>query len=60
MTETTQADAKKLRLVRINHIALEVADIEQALEFYGRIFDCTLRAKRQGNALLRSATSSST
>jgi lactoylglutathione lyase len=27
------------RLVGINHVALEVGDLEQALEFYGRIFD---------------------
>ena len=45
-------DAKKPRLVGINHIALEVGDIEQALEFYGQIFDFTLRAKRPGNAFV--------
>jgi predicted enzyme related to lactoylglutathione lyase len=45
-------DAKKPRLVGINHIALEVGDIEQALEFYGKIFDFTLRAKRPGNAFV--------
>ncbi len=27
------------RLVGINHIALEVGDLEQALEWYGRLFD---------------------
>jgi catechol 2,3-dioxygenase-like lactoylglutathione lyase family enzyme len=27
------------RLVGINHVALEVGDLEQALEWYGRIFD---------------------
>jgi catechol 2,3-dioxygenase-like lactoylglutathione lyase family enzyme len=27
------------RLVGINHVALEVGDIEEALEFYGRIFE---------------------
>jgi catechol 2,3-dioxygenase-like lactoylglutathione lyase family enzyme len=27
------------RLVGINHVALEVGDLEQALEFYGRIFE---------------------
>jgi catechol 2,3-dioxygenase-like lactoylglutathione lyase family enzyme len=26
------------RLVGINHVALEVGDIEEALAFYGRIF----------------------
>ena len=27
------------RLVGINHVALEVGDVERALEFYGRIFE---------------------
>jgi catechol 2,3-dioxygenase-like lactoylglutathione lyase family enzyme len=27
------------RLVGINHVALEVGDIEEAIEFYGRIFE---------------------
>ena len=52
MTEISLADASKPRLVGINHIALEVGDIEQALEFYGKIFDFTLRAKRPGNAFI--------
>jgi lactoylglutathione lyase len=33
------------RLVGINHIALEVGDVDEALEFYGRIFDFTLRGR---------------
>jgi catechol 2,3-dioxygenase-like lactoylglutathione lyase family enzyme len=33
----------KPRLVGINHIALEVGDIEQALHFYGSIFSFELR-----------------
>jgi predicted enzyme related to lactoylglutathione lyase len=52
MSETSQTDGKKPRLVGLNHIALEVGDIEQALEFYGKIFDFTLRAKRPGNAFI--------
>ena len=36
MSETSQPDAKKPRLVGINHIALEVGDIDQALAFYGK------------------------
>jgi predicted enzyme related to lactoylglutathione lyase len=51
MTEINQTDAKP-RLVGINHIALEVGSIDQALEFYGKIFDFTLRAKRPGNAFI--------
>lgn len=35
----------KARLVGINHVALEVGDIGDALEFYGRFFDFTLRGR---------------
>jgi catechol 2,3-dioxygenase-like lactoylglutathione lyase family enzyme len=38
------------RLVGINHVALEVGDIAEALEWYGRIFDLELRG-RMGNAM---------
>jgi lactoylglutathione lyase len=33
------------RLVGINHVALEVADLERSLDFYGRIFDLRLRGR---------------
>jgi lactoylglutathione lyase len=33
------------RLVGLNHIALEVGDVEEALEFYGRIFEFELRGR---------------
>lgn len=55
MAETTQAQtaaADKPRLVGINHVALEVGDIDEALAFYGKIFGFTLRAKRPGNAFI--------
>jgi predicted enzyme related to lactoylglutathione lyase len=52
MSETSQTDGGKPKLVGINHVALEVGDIEQALEFYGKIFDFTLRGKRPGNAFI--------
>ena len=52
MTEINQTDAKKPRLVGINHVALEVGNIDEALEFYGKIFDFSLRAKRPGNAFI--------
>jgi lactoylglutathione lyase len=35
----------KAQLVGINHIALEVGDVEEALDFYGRIFELTLRGR---------------
>jgi catechol-2,3-dioxygenase len=33
------------RLVGINHVALEVGSVEDALEFYGRIFELELRGR---------------
>jgi lactoylglutathione lyase len=33
------------RLVGINHVALEVGSIDDALDFYGRIFDLELRGR---------------
>jgi catechol 2,3-dioxygenase-like lactoylglutathione lyase family enzyme len=42
----------KPRLVGINHIALEVGDIDAALEFYGRIFHFTLRGRDAQNAFI--------
>jgi lactoylglutathione lyase len=35
----------KAKLVGINHVALEVGNVEEALEFYGRIFDVSLRGR---------------
>jgi predicted enzyme related to lactoylglutathione lyase len=42
----------KPKLVGMNHIALEVGDIEQALAFYGRIFDFRLRGKGPRQAFI--------
>jgi catechol 2,3-dioxygenase-like lactoylglutathione lyase family enzyme len=33
------------RLVGINHVALEVGDVAEALDFYGRIFEFELRGR---------------
>jgi predicted enzyme related to lactoylglutathione lyase len=52
MTESSETAGRKPRLVGINHVAIEVGDIDEALAFYGRIFDFTLRAKRPGNAFI--------
>jgi catechol-2,3-dioxygenase len=38
-------DVKRPRLVGVNHVALEVGDVEEALAFYGRIFDLELRGR---------------
>ncbi len=37
--------AERARVVGINHVAVEVGDIDEALEFYGRAFDFTLRGR---------------
>jgi catechol 2,3-dioxygenase-like lactoylglutathione lyase family enzyme len=41
----TEDAAGKARLVGINHVALEVGDIDQALAFYGRLFAFSLRGR---------------
>ena len=46
------AGAKKARAVGFNHVALEVGDIEEALAFYGRLFDFTLRGKSKTAAFI--------
>jgi catechol 2,3-dioxygenase-like lactoylglutathione lyase family enzyme len=38
--------------VGINHIALEVGSIDDALEFYGRLFDLELRGRIRGMAFV--------
>ncbi|HZT86479.1 MAG TPA: VOC family protein [Stellaceae bacterium] len=45
-------DAKKPRLVGINHVAIEVGNIDEALDFYGRIFDFTLRGRSERSAFI--------
>ncbi|TMK95749.1 MAG: VOC family protein [Actinobacteria bacterium] len=40
------------RLVGINHVALEVDDIEEALAFYGRLFELKLRSRSAGAAFV--------
>jgi catechol 2,3-dioxygenase-like lactoylglutathione lyase family enzyme len=44
--------AKKARAVGFNHIALEVGDIEEALAFYGQLFDFKLRGKSKDSAFI--------
>ncbi len=40
------------RAVGINHIALEVGSLDEALEFYGRLFDVELRGRVRGMAFV--------
>ncbi|MBE7202481.1 MAG: VOC family protein [Parafilimonas terrae] len=42
----------KPRLVGLNHVALEVGDLEAALSFYGSIFAFTLRGRAETMAFL--------
>jgi catechol 2,3-dioxygenase-like lactoylglutathione lyase family enzyme len=48
----TDADVPRAQLVGINHVALEVGDIEAALEFYGSIFEFELRGRIETGAFL--------
>ncbi len=42
----------RARLVGFNHVALEVGDIEEALEFYGSLFEIKLRGRGPGMAFI--------
>ena len=46
------AETTKPKLVGINHVAIEVGDIDAALEWYGRLFTFTLRGKGARNAFI--------
>ena len=52
LLESAMAEARKARAVGFNHIALEVGDIEEALAFYGRLFDFKLRGKSGTSAFV--------
>jgi catechol 2,3-dioxygenase-like lactoylglutathione lyase family enzyme len=43
-------EAARPRIVGLNHIALEVGDVEEALAFYGRLFKFELRGKSDAMA----------
>ncbi len=44
--------ASRARLVGFNHVALEVGDLEEALEFYGHLFEIKLRGRGPGMAFV--------
>jgi lactoylglutathione lyase len=44
--------APRAKLVGFNHVALEVGDIEEALDFYGRLFEIKLRGRSPGMAFV--------
>lgn len=43
---------ERARVVGINHVALEVDDLDRALEFYSAVFDFELRGRHEGMAFL--------
>ena len=45
-------EANKPRLIGINHVAIEVGDIDAALDWYGRIFEFTLRGRGERSAFI--------
>ena len=45
-------EASKARAVGFNHVALEVGDIDEALAFYGGLFEFKLRGKSKTSAFI--------
>lgn len=43
---------KKARAIGFNHVALVVGDIDEALDFYGKLFDFTLREREADAAFI--------
>ena len=48
----TESEAAHARMVGINHVALDVGSIEDALEFYGDIFDFDIRGRTDSAVFL--------
>src|SRR3954470_11473158 len=46
------AHSKKARAIGFNHVALEVGDIDEALAFYGRLFEFELRSRSKTSAFV--------
>ena len=44
--------SRKARAIGFNHVALEVGDIDEALAFYGLLFDFTLRSRSKTDAFI--------
>ena len=47
-----ERDVALPRLVGINHVAFEVGDVQEALDFYGQIFELSLRGRSPGAAFI--------
>ena len=46
------AEGTRAKLIGINHVALEVGDLDEALALYGRLFDFELRGRAPGMAFV--------
>src|SRR6266498_4638582 len=46
------AHVQKARAIGFNHLALEVGDIDEALAFYGRLFEFELRGRNKTSAFI--------
>src|SRR5919108_3808104 len=46
------AQSPRPRVVGLNHVALEVGDIDEALAFYGRLFAFELRGRSADSAFI--------
>jgi lactoylglutathione lyase len=44
--------SERPRLLGINHVALEVGDLDEALDFYGKLFEFELRGRIPGMAFV--------
>lgn len=53
MTQSiTHPSPRKARAVGFNHVALEVGSIDEALKFYGKLFDIKLRSRSDTDAFI--------
>src|SRR6266542_6519190 len=50
--ESSMPQSKKARAIGFNHVAVEVGDIDEALAFYGRLFDFELRGSSKTSAFI--------
>src|SRR5258705_1601451 len=50
--EIHMAEPSKARAVGLNHVAIEVGDIDEALSFYGRLFEFKLRGRSKEAAFI--------
>ena len=46
------SESRKARAIGINHVALEVGDIDEALDFYGQLFEFELRGRSDSMAFI--------